>query len=156
MHKKSVVIIVPSLLAAAVLASTDASATKVTISGTHSRWEIEQKCIVAGGQGYSNGYPGTYGCKTSKGTSVDCSYATHKCTGTVPRRSPPSHGLGGILRPPSGGFKASGGTALPQGHDRPVRITGFRPPAGVKTLGGNHSPPVTIMRTAGHHSGGHK
>ncbi|MGH6678571.1 MAG: hypothetical protein ACREDL_06475 [Bradyrhizobium sp.] len=64
----------------------------------------------------------------------------------------PPRTLGGILHPPSAGNKYSGGTP-PKGHRSPVRFGGFKPPSGVKTMGGGQ--PVTIMRTNEHHGGRH-
>lgn len=63
-----------------------------------------------------------------------------------------AHSHGGAPRSPSAG-KASGGNPPPKGRHRPVRITGYKPPSGVKTTGGN-SAPVTIQRREEHHSGG--
>ena len=59
----------------------DASAKKVSISGTHSFSDIYGSCSSAGGDYYQHGI--SYGCvNKKKGTRVDC-YGG-KCSGTVP------------------------------------------------------------------------
>jgi hypothetical protein len=73
-----------SLIAFAFLALyvQDASAKKVSISGTHSFSDIYGSCSSAGGEYYQSGI--SYGCvNKKKGTRVDC-YGG-KCTGTVPK-----------------------------------------------------------------------
>jgi hypothetical protein len=70
--------------------------------------------------------------------------------------TPPPHRGPVVPRPPHGGVKYPGGNAPPKGHHPPVHVGGLKPPSGVKTTGGNSGPPVTISRTAGHRSGGHR
>jgi|SRR5579884_3406024 len=59
-------------------------------------------------------------------------------------------------RPPHGGVEYPGGNAPPSGTRPPVHVGGLKPPSGVKTTGGNSGPPVTISRTVGARSGGHR
>ena len=67
--------------AALALFAHDASAKKVSISGTHSFSDIYGSCSSAGGDYYQRGI--SYGCvNKKKGTRVDC-YGG-KCSGTVP------------------------------------------------------------------------
>lgn len=158
MHKKSIAVIVPALFAAAVFLSTDASATRVTISGTVSRTQLKKDCDAVGGAcGNCSGTTGGYSCINigpgGKGQTVTCS-AGGKCTGVTRRRSNPSHTIGGFLHPPSAGIKSSGGTAPPRSRHRPVSISAFRPPSRMKTTGGNNTT-VTIGHDE-HHSGGHR
>lgn len=143
-------------LAIASMLPTIASATRVSISGTWSRSQIKKDCDAAGGVcGNCQGKSGQYECELSPGGgSVHCT-ARGKCTGYVPRQRNPPHTLGGILHPPFGGVKSSGSNPPPKGYRRPARITGFKPPSGVKTMGGK-STPATITRHEEHHSGGHK
>ena len=159
MRKKSIAIIVPALFAAAVLVSTNASAYhKVSIGGPVSRGQLLKDCNAVGGLcGNCKGQSGGYSCTNPNNpggeTVVQCT-SGGKCTGYIPRKGNPPHTIGGILHPPSGGVKSSGGNQPPNGHPHPVKVRSFRPPSGVKTTGGNSGPPAPIMRTAGHHSGG--
>ena len=68
--------------AALALFAQDASAKKVSISGTHSFSDIYGSCSSAGGDYYQSGI--SYGCvNKKKGTRVDCNGG--KCSGTVPK-----------------------------------------------------------------------
>lgn len=153
MYTKSVTIIVPALFAAALAIPTCASAKpqQITLSGTFSRGQVKKDCDAVGGTFSDSGSYG-YGCLANNGNIVNCSNRG-KCTGSIPREGKPPHTIGGILRPPSG-VKTTGGSApWKGGHHHPVKVTGFKSPSGVKTLGdGGHA--VTITRTEEHHSGG--
>jgi len=153
MCRKYIAMLVPAVFATTVLASTAAFATKVNISGTWSRSQIKKDCDAVGGAYADLGKNG-YLCDNG-GNHVSCNNRG-KCTGYNPRQSHPPHTIGGILRPPSAGIKSSGGNAPPKGHHHPVKVSGFKPPSGVKTTGGNNNRPITITRTEEHHSGGHK
>lgn len=156
MYKKSVAIIVPALFAAAVLVSSNAAATKINISGTWSRSQIKKDCDSVGGScDNCSGKSGPYSCSNLNNNNTVYCNSGGKCIGWIPRKSNPPHTLSGVLHTPSGGIKSSGGNAPPQGHRPPVKITGFRPPSGVKTTGGNNGA-GTIMRHEEHHFGGHR
>jgi hypothetical protein len=70
------------------------------------------------------------------------------CTNTVTFRRA---GRGTFQRP--GGVNSSGGNAPPNGHRHPVRVSGFNPPSGIKTTGGNNGAGL-IMRHEEHRFGG--
>jgi hypothetical protein len=65
----------------------EANAKKVSISGTHTRAEIAQKCDAVGGvKSNTGGTSGGYGCENlDKGTSVNCN-EQGQCTGWVPSK----------------------------------------------------------------------
>ena len=157
MRRKCIAMLIPAVFVAALVVSTSASARHVvTLSGTYSRGQVKKDCDAAGGAYIDSGGAG-YACfsQSGNGNVVDCNNRG-KCTGSIPRQSHPPHTIGEILRPPSAGIKSSGGNAPPKGHHHPVKVSGFKPPSGVKTTGGNNNRPITITRTEEHHSGGHK
>lgn len=158
MHKKSAAVVVPALFVAAILVSTSASAYhKVSIGGTVSRGQLLKDCDAVGGLcGNCKGTTGAYSCTNTNNpggeTSVNCT-SGGKCTGYVPRKSSPSHTIGGILHSPVG-IKSSGSETPPRSRHRPVSISAFKPPSRMKTTGGNNTT-VTIGHVE-HHSGGHR
>lgn len=152
MQTKSAIMIVPALVAVAVLVSTGAFAKRVSISGTWSRSQIKKDCDSVGGSYVDDGKNG-YSC-VSLGTDVTCTNRG-KCTGWVPHQRNPPRTIGGILHPPSG-VKTTGGDAPWTGGDHhPVKINGFKPPSGVKTMGGRETPVIEHVE-AHHFGGGHK
>jgi hypothetical protein len=99
-------VIVTGVLTAAVLLPSETLARNVQITGTHSRGELLGACQASGGScGNCRGTSGSYHCHNlDSGTSVYCT-SGGKCTGWVPARVQPGHGLGGILTPPNAGVK---------------------------------------------------
>ena len=79
----------------------EANAKKVSISGTHSRAEIAQKCDAVGGvKNNTGGTSGSYGCENlDKGTSVTCN-EKGKCTGWVPSKGGGVPSIDDVLRRP--------------------------------------------------------
>ncbi len=162
MQKKFVALVVPALLVAGIFLSTDAFATRVSISGTVSRSQLKKDCDSVGGAcGNCNGTKGGYSCVNigpgGTGQTVTCT-AGGKCTGVYrqgPHQGVPTHTIGGILHAPSAGIKSSGNNAPPQGHRPPVKMTGFSPSSGIKTMGGGNQP-APIERAESHHFGGHR
>lgn len=155
MYKKSVAIIVPAVLAATMLVTTNASAKPVTLSGTFSRSQVKKDCAAVSGGHFGSYSDGSYSCvNVNNGNSVHCT-GKGKCYGNVVRQGKPPHTIGAILRPPSAGIKSSGANAPPKGHRLPVKISGFRPPSGAKTTGSNNGAAM-IMRHEEHHFGGHR
>lgn len=157
MRKNYIAVLVPAVFVAAFAVSPSASARHVvTLSGTYSRSQVKKDCDAAGGAYIDSGGAG-YACfsQSGNGNVVNCNNRG-KCTGSIPRQGKPPRTIGGILHPPSAGLKSSGGNVPPKAHTHPVKITGFRPPSGVKTTGGGNAAPVTISRSQEHHSGGHK
>jgi hypothetical protein len=157
MRRKYIAMLVPAVFVASLVVSTSASARHiVTLSGTYSRSQVKKDCDAAGGAYIDSGGAG-YACfsQSGNGNVVDCKNSG-KCTGSIPRKGNPSHTLGGILRPPSAGIRSTGNNAPPKHHHHPVKFSGYKPPSGVKTMGGNKNKPVTITHNEEHHSGGHK
>ncbi len=147
MHKKSAAIAVSLLFAGAVLASDNAVAKPVRTT-TISTESAEAFCHDHGG--------GTncVFCHWGHCHVISCSQGSGGqtfCTNTVTFRAANRIGA----RPPAAGIKSFGGNAPPQGHRSPVKISGFNPPSGIKTLGGSGQT-VPIERAESHHSGGHR
>ncbi len=157
MYKKSVAIIFSAALALTMLVTTDASAKPVTLSGTFSRSQVKKDCAAVSGGHFGSYSDGSYSCvNVNNGNSVHCT-GRGKCYGSVARRGKPPHTIGGILHSPSTGVKSSGNNPpSPSGHRRPAKFNGVRPLSGTKAMGGRNSQPVTVMRSEGHHFGGHK
>jgi hypothetical protein len=145
------------------LACNSASATHVSISGTHGSSEIKNTCLNNGGlyQEAGSTYSCTKACKGGK-CSVVCSGG--KCDGYVPRGGRPSHTLGGILHPPSGVKTTGGAKGRHLGHGRVVKTSGLKTkamyrrstgptnPNGPDIPGKNKGP----FTTPEHHSGRHR
>lgn len=114
---------------ALVFAWDGAFATKVSISGTHSREEIKSTCLKAGGE-YGE-EKGGYGCINSCGSGkqsvcgVECT-GNGKCSGTVPRAGRAPYTLGGILYATSGVKTAGGVNGRRLGHGRVVKTSGLQ------------------------------
>jgi hypothetical protein len=162
MYKKSVAIIAPALFAAAMFLSTDAFATKVSISGTWSRSQIKKDCEANSKGSYQTFSDGSYGCVANNGNAVDCK--SGKCTGFIPRQSKPPHTIGGILHLPSGVKTTGGANGRRLGHGRVVKTSGLKTKtidrtregptdSGGKGLASYRSTGTTFPKGDEHHEG---
>jgi hypothetical protein len=132
------------------LSSVPTLAKNITISGTHSIGEIQQKCDAAGGY-FSGGLKGGgYGCSnTDAGTQIICEN-NGKCKGSVPAATAPGNDLGNILRGGTHPVSTTGGGSSggkPAGNTHPV----MSPPA---SAGANKGPSGTGTNTIEKPSGG--
>lgn len=142
MRRISITTIIAALFAATALASSAAIAKPIRTT-TISTQSAEAFC-----HGHGGGTNCVF-CHRDHCHVISCNGPY--CTNTVSFRRI-THGGG----PANGGVKTTGGNAPPNNHIHPVRITGYKPPSGAKTTGGNNFAPVTITRSEEHHSGGHK
>jgi hypothetical protein len=124
------------IFGAIALSSTAVTAKIITISGTHSIGEIQQKCDAAGGY-FSGGLKGGgYGCSTDK-TQIICEN-NGKCKGSVPSAAAPGGDIGTILR--GGTHPISGANQGPSGGNKILPPTTTTPSALTKPglLGGSN------------------
>lgn len=144
MRNTSMTIIIPALFAIAILGSGPADAKPVrttTISGQ----SAEAFC-----HGHGGGNNCIF-CHRDHCHVISCDKGSGGktfCTNTVSFRKA---GRGGG-RGPVAGLKPPGRNAPPNGYHHPVKVTGFGPPSGVKTMGGDSGP--VIGRVEMHHFGG--
>jgi len=144
MLTKSAVVIVPALFAAAILASSRADAKPIrttTISGQ----SAEAFC-----HGHGGGTDCIF-CHRDHCHVISCAEGSGGgkfCTNTVSFRKANGRGV----RPPLTGIASTGAATPPRGHRPPVKIIGFEPPSGVKTMGGHGTPAIEHFEA--HHFGG--
>ena|SRR6266849_2040664 len=136
------------MFGALALSSTSTMAKDVSISGTHSIGEIQQKCDAAGGDFAGGLKGGGYGCMNGgKGTSIVCEN-NGKCKGSVPATTKPGS-IDNILRGGAHPVSAKGDSTSTSKN--PVS-KGIKPISASKQPG-NEKQPGALMHTNEQHSG---